>query len=629
MVSNIALLDKLKSSGLIVPLDFHLALFFSRRANLTDPLAQARFAFLVVWLSVEVRAGHVCINLDDITQVNLEYRFGFERINNLYADLGNPKLTDWLSTCHLVGQNMVSDGEMLSPFVLNKHRFYFQRMWQYEKQVANYFNHTICLNKPTSLAIKELDILFPANYASAEIDWQKVATASAITQQVAIISGGPGTGKTTTISKILATLVAVHRQQFQSDLRIVAAAPTGKAAARLTESLSAAVATLPIDDSIKERIPIEAVTLHRLLGARIDSNKFLYHKDNPLSVDILLIDEASMVDLPMMSSIIAALPKHARLILLGDKEQLSSVEAGAVFGDLCELLAHGYSHQHTLIIKQLTGYQLDATNNHPSIADSICLLQKSYRFASQSGIGILANLIKIGDSQEVIRLLTHHQYQDIYFYNMTTSEQYEQAIESCVSHYQSYLHTITPSLLDVEIILSSFAKFRLLCALRDGPFGVQGLNKLIENLLLEKGSISRRKQDAWYIGRPVMILKNSFSLGLFNGDIGITLPAADDSNKLKVYFLLPNGEIKAVSPFRLPEHETAYAMTIHKSQGSEFEHVAVILPNQHSPLLTRSLLYTAVTRAKQTISLYSSKTILEKTISSKINRQSGLADLLV
>jgi len=472
MVSHIELLDKLKSSGLIIPLDFHLALFFIRRVNLADPLAQARFTFLVIWLSVEVRAGHVCVNLDDITKTNLEYRFGLERINTLYADLGDPNLNDWLVLCRLVGQEMVSKGEILSPFVLNQNRLYFQRMWQHEQQVANYFNnHSACLDESINITIQWLNKLFPTDCDHTEIDWQKVATASAITQQVAIISGGPGTGKTTTISKILATLIAVHGQQFQSELRIVAAAPTGKAAARLTESLSAAVAILAIPDSIKKRIPIEAVTLHRLLGARVDSNKFLYHQNNQLSVDILLIDEASMVDLPMMSSVIAALPKQAKLILLGDKEQLSSVEAGAVFGDLCELLEHGYSHQHTEMIKQLTGYQLQAKNNQPSIADSICLLQKSYRFSSQSGIGVLANLIKIGHSQEAIRLFANEQYQDIYFYNMSTSEQYQQAIESCIKHYQSYLHTIKSNQIDIESILSSFAKFRLLCALREGPLG--------------------------------------------------------------------------------------------------------------------------------------------------------------
>ncbi|WP_392561798.1 exodeoxyribonuclease V subunit alpha [Orbus sturtevantii] len=629
MVSYIALLDRLKTSGLIVPLDFHLALFFSRRTNLTDPLQQARFAFLVAWLSVEVRAGHVCVNLAEITRINLEYRFGVERVDTLYADLGEPKLDDWLAVCDLVGQDMVSHGEILSPFILNNNLLYFQRMWQHEKHVADYFNHTVCHDKPTDVAARWLQTLFPINHDNNGIDWQKVATASAITQRVAIISGGPGTGKTTTISKILATLVGLHQQQFQSNLRVVAAAPTGKAAARLTESLSAAVATLPIADAIKQAIPTEAVTLHRLLGARLDSNKFAYHQGNQLSVDVLLIDEASMVDLPMMSSVIAALPRQARLILLGDKEQLSSVEAGAVFGDLCQLLEHGYSEQHVEIIKQLTGYQLTAKNDQPSIADSICLLQRSYRFASQSGIGILANLIKLGHSQEAIRLFNDEQYQDIAFYAVNSSEQYQQAIENCVNHYQFYLHSIASNRSDIERILSSFTRFRLLCALREGPFGVRGLNQIIENKLLENGSISLRKHDEWYIGRPVMILKNSFSLGLFNGDIGIALPAADDNNKLKIYFLLPNGDIKGVSPFRLPEYETAYAMTIHKSQGSEFEHVAVILPNEYSPLLTRSLLYTAVTRAKQTIAVYSSKTMLIKTINSKINRQSGLVDLLV
>lgn len=634
MVNHIGLLEKLKSSGLIQPLDFHLAIFFTQQSASNDPLVQTRFAILVVWLSMEVRSGHVCINLNDVTKQNLEYRFGREQVNSLFSCLDFPTVEDWFMVCKQVGDNLIGNANSLSPFILSANRLYFQRMWQYENQVADYFNRQFHI-APVSIiaAQKLLTDLFP-HTQTTEIDWQKVATASAIINQVTIVSGGPGTGKTTTVSKILAILVAFHQQTQSSPLRIVAAAPTGKAAARLTESLSGAISTLPISQSIKASIPIEALTLHRLLGASMRNNQYMFNKDNPLNVDILLIDEASMIDLPMMASVIAALPEHSRLILLGDKEQLSSVEAGAVFGDLCEQRNNGYSQQYIDRIKQLTGYHLDSSKSikvnsgSPSIADSICLLQKSYRFSNQSSIGILANLIKEGDSHQALALLNHKQLDDVVFFPVENRDEYQHAIAQCTEAYQYYLAIIKSRPDDIATILTAFNEFRLLCALRDGPFGVKVLNKTIENLLYKNGYIHFNKQGIWYIGRPVMILKNSFSLGLFNGDIGITLPAFDNSNQLKVYFRLPSGEVKGFSTVQLPEHETAYAMTIHKSQGSEFVKVAIILPDDYSPLLTRSLFYTAITRAKKQVVLYSSKAIIEKTIKSQISRQSGLRELL-
>lgn len=628
MMNSIPLLDKLKLSGMIVPLDFHLAMFFTRQSTLIDGLSKTRFAFLITWLSIEVRAGHVCINVADLHKQNLEYRFGRELTDQILTDLDSPTFVNWMTLMTQVGTDMISDGSQLSPFILNANRLYFQRMWLYETHVAQYFNHSL-QNSPSSDGVKQcLTSLFDED-DNAEIDWQKVATATAISRKVTIISGGPGTGKTTAISKILATLVTVHQQRLSVPLKIIASAPTGKAAARLTESLAKAIATLPVSASTKAAIPVEAITLHRLLGAKAGSNKYRYDANNPLNLDVLLIDEASMIDLPMMSSVIAALPQHARLILLGDKEQLSSVEAGAVFGDLCELLTRGYSTEHVALIKQLTGYHLDAKTDKLSIADSICLLQKSYRFDSQSGIGILANLIKEGQATKALKLLNENTYTDITLDIMNNSHQYQTAIDWCCKGYEHYLQIIKSADYDKKHILSIFSQFRLLCALREGPFGVQGLNKIIEKGLHEIGIISIKRHDPWYIGRPVMILKNSFSLGLFNGDIGITLPSDEDHHKLKVYFLLPNGEIKGFTPFRLPEHETAYAMTIHKSQGSEFEHVAIILPNEYTPLLTRSLLYTAITRAKENVTIFASTTIIEKTIHSQINRQSGLVDLLM
>lgn len=631
MVESVEVLEQLKLNDVIVPLDYHLALFFIKQSPLDDPLLRNQFALLVAWMSIELRAGHVCVNLSEVTSKNINTKFGDGLTQSLFEQLQNPSLNDWIQLCQYLGQEIIGNGEFMTPFVLQGNNLYFQRMWQYEKQVAKYFaslQHNDAIEP--KLIKKLLLMLFPESRPLDQIDWQKIAVISALTQKIAIISGGPGTGKTTTVSKILAAIVALHLGKVQSKnspkLRIIAAAPTGKAAARLTESLAFAIETLTVSSEIKSYLPIEAITLHRLLGANSNGNKYRYHKKNPLSVDILLIDEVSMVDLPMMAHVIDALPHECRMILLGDKEQLSSVEAGAVFGDLCELIDQGYSQQYVKLINEITGYQLVAKQQHATIADSVCLLQKSYRFDDKSGIGTLASLIKEGKHSAVLALFDKQQYQDVAFHDLSDNHSYQKAINLSVDGYKPYLSEIKNQPNNVKGILKSFSQFRLLCAVREGVFGVQGLNRVIEHAFRQNGMIELQKQDAWYVGRPVMILRNSFSLGLFNGDIGITLPSLDEQDRLRVYFLLPSGEIKGFSPLRLPEHETAYAMTIHKSQGSEFEKINIILPNEYTSLLTRSLLYTAVTRAKKHVTIYSSDKILDRIIRSKTYRQSGLLE---
>lgn len=625
MINSIDFLEQLRSKGTFTALDFHIARFFIQKVNLDDHKQSCRLAFLILWMSVEIRSGHVCIDLAQLSRAQFDYRLGRDIAETIFEQLGHPKLTDWLQLCNQLGHDIIGNSQNLTPLILHENKLYFQRLWLYEKQVAQFFGlgQQLYISNDKQKMIDIINNLFPDTH-SGEIDWQKVAVVSALTRRIAIISGGPGTGKTTTISKLLVALVKIIQEPDAKKIQIMATAPTGKAAARLTESLSNALSHLNLPSSIKNSLPTEAITLHRLLGARPNTNQYSYNEQNKLSIDVLLIDEASMVDLPMMAKVIAALPAHCRLILLGDKEQLSSVEAGAVFGDLCELYHRGYSQPHVKMINELCAYQLTGKTEEVSLADCVCLLQKSYRFNNHSGIGQLANLIKAGEHQTVLKLLNNNQHIDVIYNTLINQQQYLKAIEYSVNHYRNYFLEIVKQPVNIKHILNYFAQYRLLCALREGAFGVDGLNKVIEQTLENQQIIQRTRQQPWYVGRPIMILRNSFTLGLFNGDIGITLPDPDDASKLRVYFLLPNGEIKGFSPYRLPEHETVYAMTIHKSQGSEFDHISIVLPNEYSPILTRSLLYTAVTRAKQKVAIFSESTILTRTIQTKTQRQSGL-----
>ena len=600
-------LEQFKQNSQISLLDLHLAQFLVNKIDCDDEITAKRFAFLVLSLSMEVRAGHVCFDLTRLQNIEPQ----------IWLELNSPEIDDWIKVLKLASnRHVVSFGDQLAPLMFIENKLYFQRMWLDEGFVAQYFNQTQ-LDITTNIDLKQiLNQLF--TYDSASIDWQKIAVAIALTRKVAIISGGPGTGKTTTVAKILAGIVLNN-----PTTRIVSAAPTGKAASRLTESLGRAIEQLSFESL---NIKTEAVTLHRLLGAKTDNRSFSYNKHNQLHIDVLVIDEASMVDLNMMARIIEALPASARLILLGDKDQLSSVEAGAVFGDLCDFISNGYSQLRAHELSRLTGYTIPIADQPTmAITDSICLLKKSYRFNESSGIGLLANAVKEGQYLNVKKLLADNTLQDISYYELLSNQTYQAVLNDCVEHYKNYLNAINRSN-DIATVLTKFTQCRLLCALREGKFGVEGLNKQIELLLAKHKLIRLNHRDQWYIGRPIMILRNSTSLGLYNGDIGITLTAEHDSSKLRVYFPFSDGTIKGFSPYRLPEHETAYAMTIHKSQGSEFDHVNIILPTEFSRLLNRSLLYTAITRAKKEVSIFADAKILERVVKSQIHRESGLVE---
>ena len=593
-------------------------------ARLMANQGQPHLAMAAALVSLETASGHVCLPLSQLSLTSLAKQFPdfAHELSQLFGDMDE---TAW-QAC-LLAEAEVSDGSYPAPLVLQNQRLYLQRLWQDEGVIATFFAGNEAASDESAPALSAiLSQLFPARPEDSEVNWQQVAVAVAATRQVSVISGGPGTGKTTTVARLLTALVRLHPQR---KLRIQLAAPTGKAAARLTESLGKAVEALKLTPAEHEVIPQEAYTLHRLLGAQPNSIRLRYHRENPLHVDVLVVDEASMVDLPMMSKLIAALPQRARLILLGDRDQLASVEAGAVLGDLCRFSEFGYRPERAKQLSELCQTAIPAGAEQPDIAvrDSICLLRKSYRFDANSGIGQLASAVNRGDFSAARRCFDG-QFSDISWSPMTQDDDYSTLIQTCVEGYRSTLQRVREQA-DAAEVLKSFSRFRLLCALREGPFGQSGLNDRIE-LALAKARLIHKPTQAhqrWYSGRPVMVTRNDSSLGLFNGDIGIAL--ADAENNIRVYFQLPDGSIKSVQPSRLPQTETAYAMTVHKSQGSEFEHTLLVLPADFSPIVTRELLYTAITRAKNRLTLFSREQILKTAIRTPTLRRSGLMERMM
>lgn len=473
----------------------------------------------------------------------------------------------------LIERSGLVDGKKPKALILEQNRLYMQRYWAYEQHLAAQLAELVRVPPGDVPEDAILERYFPA--LIDEVDWQKIAAENALKHRLTIISGGPGTGKTTTVVKILALLL-----EQCADLTIALAAPTGKAAMRLQESVVGSKPFLPCTDAIKQSIPEQVTTLHHLLGSRPPTPYFWHDADNPLPYDVVVVDEVSMVDLALMSKLVDALKPGAKLILLGDKEQLSSVEAGSVLADLTEALPE---HTQELL--------------------------KSHRF--QGDIKTLAEAIKCQQAREAWGAL-----QDLDSVGLL-----QQDVDDFVQEkYTAYWRLVKRGG-DVGEILQAFNRFQVLCANRYGPLSVQDMNYRIEKTWHREGAIDLRRQ--WYAGRPVMVVENNARMQLFNGDIGLCLP--DDEGQLMIFFVRADGRLHRVLPGRMPQCQTCYAMTIHKSQGSEFAEVLMVLPDEMNPVLSKELLYTAVTRAKQAAYVLATEDVFEAAVKRKMQRVGGLS----
>lgn len=561
-----------------------------------------------------LRSGHVCLPLQEMIANDQSEESAFA--GSLRRVL---TLNEWREA--LLGSGVVGTPGELQPLILDSaDRLYLYRYWQYENRLADALLQRAVPypEMPPARLASELERLFPAD-SGAGTDWQRVAAALAATRPLCVISGGPGTGKTTTVVKILALLLTLAEQP----LRIALAAPTGKAAARLKTAVNSARAALPCPAGVRTQIPDEVHTLHRLLGPLPRSRQFRHNSANPLPFDLVVVDEASMVDLPLMVKLVTALPDEARLILLGDKNQLASVEAGAVLGDIC---CTGVDTGYSAPLQQGLGAVLNLPDEHfnstgpPGLADSLVTLHTSYRFAAASGIGSLSRLVNAGEAAAALTLLKTGQSPELAWAAVPREEQLGTQIEQgFLDHVARYLAADSAAQ-----ALEEYGRCMVLCALRNGAYGVEEINRLIERILARQGLI--RPDGRWYRGRPVMVTTNSERLGLFNGDVGILWP--DESGELQAHFLDAAGRMRAVAPVRLPAHETAFATTVHKSQGSEYDNVLLLLPPHDARVLTRELLYTGITRARRSVCIWGDESLFQQAVRRRVQRTSGLRDAL-
>lgn len=511
----------------------------------------------------------------------------------------------------LTASKLVGNGSALSPLVLEGERLYLHKFWKYEEELVTW----IGIKSKKTHALSETEKVYLKNVCVQDgtiPDWQKTAVILSLAKDFLIISGGPGTGKTHTAMSILFALA----NTASGALKVGLAAPTGKAAQRLNDSISPAI--LEIKNLNREGLIhiSNPVTVHKLLGAGARASSFKYNERNKLSYDVLIVDEASMLDITLWIRLIRAIPDETKLILLGDKNQLASVEAGAILGDICGHNSNVYSDKITTVVENISGYKLNESRKEEGIHDNIVILQKSYRFSENSGIQQLADAINEGDHPSVITLLESEEFPEIQFKEWNKENFEELVNDYIISHYQKYEDKAG------ENIFNAFNESRILCALRKGPYGIEHVNEMAQQAIKKTRHIPFNQK--WYSGKPIIITKNDAILKLKNGDMGIC--QLSEEGIFEVIFE-SRPEMK-ISPFRLQYYEPAFTLTVHKSQGSEYGKVAVLLPNIPHQLVTRELLYTAITRAKESVTIFGNKNSLIKSLQSVVARNSGLKEKL-
>lgn len=616
--------------------------------------ASKSVAFMAALTSVQLGHGHPCLDL------SLLYH-NVERSLNLPPEHAT---ADSLQVCQAPKALLEADASVStldnclnqlqqsavvnqpnSPLVLQETRLYLRRYYDYEQRIKADLKRRMAAQIPvdTERLRHVLDALFGQ---TERISWQRTACAMAMRSRFTIVTGGPGTGKTYTVVRLLATLQKLRTQA--APLRIRLAAPTGKAAARMSESISAELGNLDaikeVADVLAEGLASDAVTLHRLLGTVPHSRRFRHNASNPLHADVLIIDEASMVDIGMLAAVVAALPAHARLILLGDKDQLASVEAGAILGQLCEGAEQG--HYAPELIEWLNKTSANLMPDHTLDADAerwpylqhTTMLHESRRFDAEKGIGKLAyevNQQRIEWLQQWLRdsqlmAATHPEFDNIHV--LQSSHADDANIKRLVlDGYAPLQQLLSKGPNDnseqgvnewAKAILAQLGEFQLLTAVREGNWGMHAFNQRVTYWLHGDQS----QQHGWFSGRPVMVIHNDYHLNLRNGDIGVVLQRAA-GEPLRVAFLNPQGDVRWVLPSRLTQIDTAYAMTIHKSQGSEFNHTVMVMPQTDAPILTKELLYTGITRAKSHFTLICSQPqLVIKAVQRRVKRNGGLTD---
>lgn len=573
-----ALLDELVARGQLADIDRH----FGRLVAALDGRAGPEICVAAALASAQARVGHACLAVPEVA--------GAE-----WPDVGGvqlPALTPWMETLEKSPAVAGPGDEEPAPLVLDPQgRLYLARFWMAEQTVAAGLRRLADARESEPAGLEAaLDRLFPGTGSD---DRSRAAARTALRRRLCVVSGGPGTGKTTAVAAIVALLIELG---VAAPGRIALAAPTGKAAARLQEAVRERCRALAHLMPAVEGYEAEATTLHRLLFRR---------REGGLRVDALVIDEGSMVDVSLMAQALAALPDHARLVVLGDASQLASVQPSAVFADICRLGAA-----------------------RSPLASCVIKLVRNWRFDEAGGIGRLAAAIVRGDAPAALTVLTARCEAETELRPLPDAAAFTRLAASFTDECFAPLLRAAQALREPTDGAALLSSFRVLCAHRHGPFGAEQFNHCVERHLRARGLVSAH--DEFYAGRPILVTRNDPGSGLSNGDTGIVLRNA--AGRSQVWFPElkdATGRPRLVAPARLPPHESFFAMTVHRAQGSEYDAVAIVPGAAESRVATRELLYTAVTRARRRVVVYGDEASVAAAIERTTVRSSGLYDALL
>lgn len=595
------MLTQLREQEHLRSLDWHFAKFMQSLG------AEPAIALAAALTSKALSRGDSCLPIDMLCA----------ELESYGVDCESSEWERWLNESSLVGANQ--------PLVFDLQRLYLNRYWQYERLLAERLAVSPITKGFAPSKVKPiLNRLF--GEVSLQTDWQRVAAAQACQRQLLVISGGPGTGKTTTVTRLLALIQELSIKTQGHSLEVALVAPTGKAAARLSDSIAQARLALSSSPAeVVEAIPYHTSTIHRLLGVIPGRSQFVHNAHNPLLVDLLVVDEASMIDLSLMTHLFDALSADTKVILLGDRDQLASVEAGSVLADICEFIDAGLSPSLVEYLNRCGAASLTAGSEVlPVVADNLVMLRKSYRFNERSGIGQLARSVNQGNGERAMRYLNDTHFNDI-DWRALSEQSYRYMLERCTQACSVYLKMLREGQ-PLKNVFQAFHQFQLLVALRQGDFGVEGINQRLQRQLFSQQLLD--ESSGWCSGIPVMVQANDHVQQLYNGDIGIFAKNSDGTLMVAFESAETDDGIRWVLPARLPEHEIAFAMTVHKSQGSEFAEVLMLLPAHGGANPTRELLYTGITRARNHFSLICDEQSLKRACAHRTKRRSGLTQRL-
>lgn len=570
----------LKSSGWLRDIDIQFGDYAKRKSEENELVSL--FAMVI---SRHCSDGNVCLNLSKLDEIFISET---QLLSEVIGRFDKLELMDG-GFCGLPG--------MYVPLILDGELLYMHKHFEREKRVAMYINNNAQILSVDHDLLK--DLLSKMYGENGEPDYQKLACALACLKKFCVISGGPGTGKTTTVSNI----IKISSHLSDKKINVVMTAPSGKAVGRLKESISSS-------DFFAD-VCLEFYTVHRLLGY----SKYGFKKNLDLSkIDIIIVDESSMIDLMLLDKLMNSISGNTRLILLGDKNQLSSVDVGASFGEICSVkTGNSYSDELSRVLSNICGFNI-LRNNNSGAGDSIIFLEKTYRFTGS--LKDFSQAVITGDYDRALNCVNNS---EVKMDNPETLSKFKKMIEDDVLKYFGEISRAD----NAEEALILMEKFRILCAANVGQRGSDSVNKLVIDILDKHGVAD--KKERFYHGKLIMIRVNDYRYELFNGDAGVIMK---ESDKFFCYFRNYDGSIKKIPVSMLPLYETFYACTVHKSQGSEFDHVTLVLPEKVNNSISRELVYTGITRAKKMVHVCACEHVFKKALDRLTERDSGLKDKL-